>query len=274
MPITPLPDAFICFNTEITVAGSASIYFCAGLMRARSTSTQGDAAAVAKVAEGDRLFAAKDFRNALFAYQDAVNADPANVEALFDLGKTYAVMGYYPQAIDRWQRVAELAPDPGVKQRAQDNIARAQAKMGQAASPAATPAAAAPTAASPTGVDLSRQRYEEGVALINQRQYQAAISALNASLAANPAYALAVAARGSAHVGLRQYPEAVDDYQAALRMDPNMATPLFGAAEAFRAMGRKQDASLYYQRYADSHSPDTSPQLQDEARRRVTELAQ
>ena len=124
------------------------------------------------------------------------------------------------------------------------------------------------------GVDLSRQRYEEGVALINQRQYQAAISALNASLAANPAYALAVAARGSAHVGLRQYPEAVDDYQAALRMDPNMATPLFGAAEAFRAMGRKQDASLYYQRYADSHSPDTSPQLQDEARRRVTELAQ
>ena len=235
--------------------------------------------ALQKISQGDQLFSAKQFRDALFAYQDAVNADPANVEALFDLGKTYAVMGYYPQAIDRWQRVAELATDPGVKQRAQENIAKAQAKVGIASSPPAsattTTMAAAPqptVAPAATGPEAARQHYEEGVNLINARNYQSAIDALNASLAASPGYALAMAARGSAHVGLRQYPEAVDDYQAALRMDPNMATPLFGAAEAFRALGRKQDAKLYYQRYADSHSPDVSPQLQDEARRRVSEL--
>ncbi|MBS2032235.1 MAG: tetratricopeptide repeat protein [Deltaproteobacteria bacterium] len=232
--------------------------------------------ALQKISQGDQLFSAKQFRDALFAYQDAVNADPANVEALFDLGKTYAVMGYYPQAIDRWQRVVELAADPGVKQRAQENIAKAQAKVGITNSPPATPTSAPapqPTVVpAATGADAARQHYEEGVALINQRQYQPAIDALNASLQASPGYALAMAARGSAHVGLRQYPEAVDDYQSALRLDPNMATPLFGAAEAFRALGRKQDAKLYYQRYADSRAPDVSPQLQDEARRRVSEL--
>jgi len=230
--------------------------------------------AEAKVQQGDSLFAAKQYREALFAYQDAVNADPANVEALFDLGKTYAVMGYYTQAIDRWQRVAELATDPGVKQRAEENIARAKEKVGQAASPPADTSTLTTPAPAATGGDLARARYEEGVALINQRQYAQAIDALNASLAANPSYALAMAARGSAHVGLRQYPEAVEDYQSALRMDPNMATPLFGAAEAYRAMGRKQDAAAYYQRYAESRAPDVSAQLQDEAKRRTAELSQ
>jgi tetratricopeptide (TPR) repeat protein len=240
-------------------------------------------AAAAKIAQGDGLFAAKQYREALFAFQDAVNADPSNAEALFALGKTYAVMGYYQQAIDRWQRVAELATDPGVRQRAQENVKRAQDRLAQAASPPAAPTnlAPAPAAASappgptpaPAAANLSRSRYEEGVALINQRQYQAAADALTAALAANPSSAQAMAARGSARVGLRQYPEAVEDYQGALRLDPNMATPLFGAAEAFRAMGRKQDASLYYQRYVDSRGADVSPQLQTEAQRRIQELS-
>lgn len=238
-------------------------------------------AATAKIAQGEAHFSAKQYREALFDFQDAVNADPSNAEALFDLGKTYAVMGYYPQAIDRWQRVTELASDPGVRQRAQENIKRAQERTAASASPPAAPATPSAPGATPTpspspapvGGDIARAKYEEGVALINQRQYQPAVEALTAALAANPSSAQAMAARGSARVGLRQYPEAVEDYQGALRLDANMATPLFGAAEAFRAMGRKQDASAYYQRYADSHATDVSPQLQAEARRRIQELA-
>ena len=45
MPMTPLPAAFICLRTAMTVAGSASIRMPSGLMRARSMSTQGVAAA-------------------------------------------------------------------------------------------------------------------------------------------------------------------------------------------------------------------------------------
>jgi tetratricopeptide (TPR) repeat protein len=121
--------------------------------------------------------------------------------------------------------------------------------------------------------ELARQKYEQGVTLIQQRQYQAAADALSEALRYNPGFAQAYAARGSAHVGLHQFPEAVEDYQASLRIDPNMATPLFGAAEAYRAMGRKQDAAAYYQRYADSRAPDASPQLQTEARNRAVELS-
>ena len=40
------------------------------------------------------------YREASFAYQDAVNANPNDVEALFKLGNAYAVLGYYAQAIE------------------------------------------------------------------------------------------------------------------------------------------------------------------------------
>jgi tetratricopeptide (TPR) repeat protein len=110
------------------------------------------------------------------------------------------------------------------------------------------------------------------VSLINQQQYGQAVEALTDSLSADPGFARALAARGSAHVGLRQYNEAALDYLASLKLDPTMATPLFGVAEAYRALGRKQDAAAYYQRYADSHAADVQPSLQSEARSRVSEL--
>ena len=45
IPIMPLPEAFICRSTPTTVSGSASMCEPMGLIRTRSTSTQGDFAA-------------------------------------------------------------------------------------------------------------------------------------------------------------------------------------------------------------------------------------
>ena len=59
------------------------------------------------MAEGDKLWAEKKYREASFAYQDAVNADPSGIEALFKLGIAYAVLGYYSQAIDKWTLVQQ-----------------------------------------------------------------------------------------------------------------------------------------------------------------------
>ena len=184
-------------------------------------------------------------------------------------------MGYFQQAIDRWERVLSISNDPAVRAQAQQNISKAQGKLGQVSSPPPGPPSGAAIPVAPAAnPDQARARYEQGVALINQRNYQAAVEALNDALRSNPSYSQALVARGSAHVGLRQYPEAVSDYQSALRLDATMATPLFGAAEAFRAMGRKQDAISYYQRYVDSRAPDVSSDLQKEARNRVVELSQ
>jgi tetratricopeptide (TPR) repeat protein len=227
-----------------------------------------------RTAEGDALWAEKKYREASFAYQDAVNADPNNVEALFKLGNAYAVLGYYAQAIERWGRVQQLSPDPAVKKSAADNIARAQQKLTQAGggSPqeANKPPGTGPVADSTR--TQARQLYETAVQLIGQRRYGEALSSLNDCLRLEPALTVGYVARGSTLIGLRRFAEAAVDYQYALRLDPSLSSPLYGLAEAYRGLNRVDDARTFYQRYAASTAPDVRPELQADARTKLTQL--
>lgn len=230
--------------------------------------------AAKKLAEGDALWAEKKYREASFAYQDAVNADPNNVEALFKLGNAYAVLGYYSQAIDKWTRAQQLSSDPAVKKSAADNIARAQQKMAQAGggSPqeANRPPGSGPVADSTR--TQARQHYENGVQLIGQRRYGEALNALNECLRLEPALTVGYIARGSALIGLRRFAEAVVDYQYALKLDPTLSSPLYGLAEAYRGLNRIDEARNYYQRYVASTAPDVRPDLQNDARTKLSQL--
>lgn len=227
-----------------------------------------------KLAEGDKFMSEKKYREASFAYQDAVNADPNSIEALFKLGNSYAVLGYYSQAIEKWQRVAQVAPEESVRKSANDNIARAQSKMAQAggASPqeAGKPPGSGPIA--DTTRAQARQHYEQGVQLITQRRYSEALASLNSCLQLEPALAVGYIARGSTLIGLSRFPEAAVDYQYALKLDANLSAPLYGLAEAYRGMNRVDDAKSYYQRYTASTAPDLRPELQADARRKLETL--
>jgi tetratricopeptide (TPR) repeat protein len=226
-----------------------------------------------KLEEGDKFWADKKYREASFAYQDAVNADPNNVEGLFKLGNAYAVLGYYSQAIDRWSKVQQLSPDPAVKKSAQDNIARAQAKIASTgASPqdANKPPASGPVADSTRS--QARQYYESGVQLIGQRRYGEALNYLNECLKLEPALTVGYVARGSTLIGLRRFAEAAIDYQYALKLDPNLSSPLYGLAEAYRGMNRVDDARSFYQRYVASNSADVRTELQSDARAKLDTL--
>src|SRR5438874_10863745 len=108
----------------------------------------------AKNAEGDSALAAKDFRIALYAYQDAIMADPKNVTARVKAGHVYAKMGHDPEAIEQWNRA--LALDPA-NQEAQDGLSAAQARRAARMAPSSgtttvsvTPPATALAAANAT----------------------------------------------------------------------------------------------------------------------------
>jgi tetratricopeptide (TPR) repeat protein len=227
-----------------------------------------------KLAEGDRLLAEKKYREASFAFQDAANADPNSVEACFKLGNAYGTLGYYAQAIERWNRVRQLSSDATVTKSAEDNIARAQQKMAQASAVTAPesgkPAASAPSVE--TTRMQARRHYESAVGFINQRRYSDALNSLNDCLKLEPTLAVGYVARGSTLIGLRRYNESVLDYQYALRLDPNMSAPLYGLAEAYRGLSRVDDARTYYQRYASSKSMDVRPELQNDARTKLSQL--
>lgn len=75
-------------------------------------------AALQKIAKGDELAAAKDQQLALYAYLDAINLDPRNVQARLKLAAQYARMGHPQQAAQQWELA--LALDPGNEEAARN----------------------------------------------------------------------------------------------------------------------------------------------------------
>jgi tetratricopeptide (TPR) repeat protein len=68
-----------------------------------------------KLALGDRLQTAGDYRGALFAFQDAVYLDPRHAVARVKLGRAYWILRYVGQADEQWQQASALAPnDPSI----------------------------------------------------------------------------------------------------------------------------------------------------------------
>jgi tetratricopeptide (TPR) repeat protein len=249
----------------------------------------------AKIAEGDSALAAKDFRIALYAYQDAIMADPKNVAARVKAGQVYSKMGHDPEAIEQWNRAIALDPQNG---EAQEALAAAFARRElrkpapqgttvvtvappAAAAPPPAPAAAPPApavasaAAPPAAEDeaSARKHYSAGVALIHERKYELAVAELDKALALRPAYANALIARGSARISLGRYQDAAQDYSAARAADPALAAPLFGLAEAYRQMGDAPRAIELYRAFAQSSAPDAQPDLKAYAKQTADSLS-
>jgi tetratricopeptide (TPR) repeat protein len=228
---------------------------------------------ITRVRDGDALMKERRYREATFAYLDAKHADPNNVEALFKLGNALAVLGYYGQAIEHWNRVAQLTPDAAIRQSAQENVSKAQVRLTQqGGSPQAQGVAPGFGPVAETTRAQARRAYEQGVQRIQARDYAGALQSLSQSIQLEPTLAVAYTARGSAYIGLRRYSEAALDYEYSLRLAPEMASPLYGLGEAYRMLGRNADARSSYERYATSTARDVRTDLQAEARQTAERL--
>lgn len=227
-----------------------------------------------RIADGDQLMKSSRYRDATFAYQDAANADPSNTEALFKLARAFATLGYYQQAIDKWNRVLELTQDPQIRRGAQDNILRAQAKMAEVggSSPQAQGAAPGSGPIADSTREKARKSYEQGVLQINSKDYAGALTSLTQAIQLEPTLAISYVARGSANIGLRRYAQAAADYQYALKLDAKLASPLYGLGEAYRGLGRPLEARQWYEKYIASQGPDAREDLRSEARKKLEKL--
>ncbi|MCP3060718.1 tetratricopeptide repeat protein [Myxococcus sp. K38C18041901] len=235
--------------------------------------TPNPALAAARIRDGDALMKERRYREAAFAFMDASHADEGHVEALFKLGNALAVLGYYGQAVEKWEVAIQLTKDVAIRQSAQDNIARARTKMAQSgASPQAAGQAPGSGPVAETTRAQARRAYEQGVQRIGSRDFATALTHLTQAIQLEPMLAVAYTARGSANIGLRRYAEAAADYQFAMELEPQAASPLYGLAESYRALGRNAEARGLYERYAASSAADVRPQLQEESRQKAVKL--
>ncbi|AGC44327.1 hypothetical protein MYSTI_03011 [Myxococcus stipitatus DSM 14675] len=235
--------------------------------------TPNPALAAARIRDGDALMKERRYREAAFAFLDASHADSGHVEALFKLGNALAVLGYYGQAVEKWESVSRLTQDATIRQSAQDNITRARAKQAQVGtSPQAAGLAPGSGPVADTTRAQARRAYEQGVQRIGAKDFTTALTHLSQAIQLEPMLAVAYTARGSANIGLRRYAEAAADYQFALELEPQSASPLYGLAESYRALGRNAEARGLYERYAASSAADVRPQLQEESRQKASKL--
>ncbi len=242
--------------------------------------------AKARLADGDRAFEAKDFHAALFAYQDAVMAEPRNAQARVRAGRAYARLGYAEEAAEQWNLA--LAADPKNAEAPQLLAAAGARKVDPApAAPAPLSQPGLPVVVAPPSQDEegARRHYATGAALVREaeavgnqeaqaKKYLDALAELNRAVSLHPGYANALIARGSARVGLGQLREAVEDYWAAQAADPSLAAPLFGLAEAYRSLGEGERAAQMYRAFAGSSAPDAQPALKAYALKSAEALQQ
>jgi tetratricopeptide (TPR) repeat protein len=221
---------------------------------------------------GDKAVAARDFRTALFAYQDATREDPSSAVVMVKLADTYARLGHDPEAIEYYSRALRLEPKNTA---AAQGLGNSRERMAMLAPPPPRREEPPPRPLETKTVDEAgaRERYTAAVKMINDRRYADAVPVLDEALQRKPGYGVALVARGSAHMGLLQYEAAAADYSAARASEPSLASPLFGLAEAYRAMGQGTTAAQLYKEYAASPSPDVQPLLRDYASRNAQALA-
>lgn len=225
------------------------------------------ALATRKMAEGDAWLRQNKAREALFAYQDAVAADPKLPDALFRVGLAYAHLGYFPEAIQRWQKVIDDPTSSAeLRQRARTNLDTARAKLsGKGPGAIPPPSGPPPATPAPDALVLGKQKYDEANALYVKRQYAEAIALYDLALKLRPGWANAHVGRGNAQLGLGKAALAKVDFEQATALAPGSAAPLFGLAMACERLGETARAKELYGRYAVSTSPDATPDLKKRA---------
>ncbi len=217
-----------------------------------------DIDAAAALARGDQHLASQDFSEAADAFGRVIAVEPDNVEAAYKRAFSVTSLGRYSEAVAAWERVVEIAPD---NEGARRNLDLARERMEEARR-------------KDDSIEQRRQArevYANGVGLIRDRRYNSAVEVLSKALDKDPTLIQAYIARGSAHMGLRNHDEARDDYLLALDLRADLAAPLFGLAEVYRALGDIEEAREYYLRYVASDARDVNEALQERAKEFVEE---
>jgi tetratricopeptide (TPR) repeat protein len=207
-----------------------------------------------KLSYADRLFVAGDFRNALFAYQDAVYLDPSDARARVRLGRAYAAMRYPAQAQSQYEKALELDPGFGEARRAIEDLR----------TPAATPApVAAPAQATPVVIPAApAEKVAPAPAVSAEPRTQVRVYKLpveadeppprreTADVAeVRPPDAPSPAQRYRAaldHMAKREFARAVTELDDAIAQDPRLAVAYVARASAQFGLARYREASDDY----------------------------
>ena len=103
---------------------------------------------------------------------------------------------------------------------------------------------------------LARAYFNRGRAWSDQGRQDRAIQDFDHAIRLDPEYPDAFNSRALAYRGMGQNERAIEDFNQAIRLDANYAIALFNRGLAFQALGRAEDAANDFAR-----AKDTGPRL-------------
>lgn len=161
---------------------------------------------------GLQLYNAQNYAQAVQYFSAAIQVDPNNAAALQGRANCYYAQGQYQQALDDYQKVEALSPNPQLAAM----IQALQAKVGSPAAPPSQPGTAAPPPQ--PGAEDS---FAQGTALFQQRQYAQAIPLFQKAAQDNPQNANAYYYLGACQMQVGDLKDAAVALGISNKLNPN-----------------------------------------------------
>jgi tetratricopeptide (TPR) repeat protein len=107
--------------------------------------------------------------------------------------------------------------------------------------------------------NLARAFFDRGRALSDEAHYEQAIQDFDRAIKLDPNYPDAFNSRALAYAGLGDHDRTIADFDEAIRLDPNYAIAIFNRGLALQTMGRADEAARDFARAKDVGARLTSP---------------
>jgi len=160
---------------------------------------------------GLQLYNAQNYAQAVQYFSAAIQVDPNNAAALQGRANCYYAQGQYQQALDDYQRVQALSPNPQLA----SMIQALQAKVGT------TSAAPPPQPGAPPPQPGTEDSFAQGTALFQQRQYAQAIPFFQKAAQDNPQNANAYYYLGACQMQTGDMKDAAVALGISNKLNPN-----------------------------------------------------
>lgn len=168
--------------------------------------------------EANTALEAKNADLAITKYNEAIAAAPECKECYVGLGDANAEKKAYAEAETAYTKASQIDPNYPEAYRGLASIYNAQKKYDLAQQAGAKYGQLAPAGAAGGGAEAS---YNQGVILFNSQKFQEAKEQFEAAVKANPNMALAQYQLGMTALNLGQIPDAVKALEAYLQIEPN-----------------------------------------------------
>ena len=182
----------------------------------------------------------QDIKQAMIAFDQALNIKPDFREALNNKGTALSKLEQYEDAIEAYDQALKIEPDD---HEALYNKGVALYNLGQYKN-----AIEVYDQALSIKPDKHKALYNKGIALYNLGQYEDAIEVFDQALYVKPNFHEALYSKGSALANLGQYEDAIEAFDQALNIKPNFYEALYNKGVTLAKLRQYEDAiEVYYQ---------------------------